>query len=89
MMASLHATQKVFLSQQFESKARGIFGIPPTYYLSNDELKFYYEILSKAADDKDAHIARTFACSTNPECRCYTCKQQDREDSSLEVSMVS
>ena len=75
----------VFLQPGFEVKARDIFGIPSYYYISNEELRYYYDLLSEAGDDADAQLNRVLTCATNPRCSCYFCKegedQTDEEDS--------
>ena len=63
----------VFMQATFESKARGIFGIPPHYNLSNDKLQL----------DDTARFAR----STNPTYQCFFCTQEGT-DAEVEVSGI-
>ena len=85
IMAFYYNSQRAHLSHVFEAKARGVFQIPTAHYITNDELKFYWDILQGAADDGEARVARALACGTNPNCRCYACQQaEDRvEDSTV------
>ena len=85
-MAFSYPEHGIFLTASFESKARRIFGVPPTHYVSNEELKYYYDILKDAQDDDEARTSRALLCSTNIECACFACTQRD---STLDVSTVS
>ena len=69
------SAQQVFLTAEFESKARGIFGIPVHYYLPNAELEYYYSLLRVADSDADAQLGRVLTCATNPSCRCFFCQE--------------
>ena len=83
-------SQQPFLTAEFEQKARNIFNIPPFYYVGNDELKYYFDLLKDAEDDDAARTARVLTCSTNVSCVCFACShgEQDRslEEDSVETS---
>ena len=76
-MANFSHDLPVFLHPGFEAKARAIFRIPPTYYLPNSELEFYYTVLADADNDDEARFNRVLACDTNPCCSCFFCADQD------------
>ena len=78
-MACHNDSTPVFLQADFESKARSVFGIPVYYYISNEELKYYFDLLSEASDDGDAQFQRVLTCATNPRCECYFCKQEESD----------
>ena len=79
--------QEIYLSADFERKARAIFFIPSSHYVSNDELKYYYSILREVQTDDEARLQRVLTCDTNVYCECYACSQRD--DTSLDTSHAS
>ena len=79
-MANFRNQLPAFLHPSFESKARAVFGIPEFYYLSNDELGYYFSLLSSASTDEEARFERVLTCDTNPACNCFFCGEHNDQD---------
>ena len=91
IMANFSNDAEVFLSDHFAIKARAVFHIPVYYYLTNEELHYYFTILRDASDDDEARLTRVLTCSTNVSCSCYFCRGEedatsDEDSVILEVS---
>ena len=88
-MANFQNDLPAFLHPGFEIKARGVFRIPDTYYLSNDELGYYFSLLAAASSDEEARFERVLTCDTNPICCCFFCGEANVQDDEEDQSGLS